>query len=72
MKPAMPLTLVLALAPALALAHPGHPGIPGHEHAVGFLDSPALGVVAGLAVVVVLIAARAFPGRARPTATRRR
>jgi tetrahydromethanopterin S-methyltransferase subunit B len=72
MKLAKPLTLVMAALPALAVAHPGHPGLPGHDHAAGFLDSPALGFVAGLVVVAVLMAARAFPRRARTTASRRR
>jgi hypothetical protein len=76
MKLAQPPTrafvMALALMPTLALAHPGHPALPGHEHAVSFLQSPALGFAAGLAVVVILIAARAFPRRGRTTATRRR
>ncbi|MBC8025740.1 MAG: hypothetical protein H7Y89_07100 [Steroidobacteraceae bacterium] len=66
MKLAKPLTRALTLLlPALAHAHPGHPALPGHDPAAGFLHSPALGFVAGLAVVAVLIVARI-------TATRRR
>jgi hypothetical protein len=72
MKPVKTLTFALALLPVLAHAHPGHPALPGHAHADGFLASPALGFVAGLIVVAVLIAARALPRRFRPTATKRR
>jgi tetrahydromethanopterin S-methyltransferase subunit B len=72
MKLAKPLTVALALLPALAHAHPGHAAFPGHQHAAGFLESPAFGFVAGGIVVAVLLVARALPRRIRSTATKRR
>jgi ABC-type transport system involved in cytochrome c biogenesis permease subunit len=72
MKSVKPLLLAIALLPALVQAHPGHPALPAHQHASALLESPVLGLVAGLGVVAVLLALRWLPRRPRLTATRRR